>query len=298
MEVSETRLTFPEKQHMPEILSGQPRKVNPFPESVIAPPGKTTYLCELLVNFPFDVTWIGIALACLGAFSLGISKTGFPGLAIVNVLIIAEVFGAKNSVGIILPLLVVCDVIVLPIFWKHATWKMIWPLVPVTFLSIVGAWFLLDAIDDLTARRVIGGIILLMLILQLVREFRKEFLLHLPDSRGFRWISCVLIGVSTMLANAAGPVYSIYALVHKMPKMLFLGIGARFFLLVNLFKIPFLGQIDLINLESLKLNLLLLPTLLAGIFLGRKLIDHIPQRTFEILLYAFSAIAGIRMLLF
>lgn len=250
------------------------------------------------MNIPFDVTWIAIALASLGAFSLGVSKTGFPGLAIVNVLIIAEIFGAKNSVGIILPLLVVCDFIVLPLFWKHATWKQIWPLVPVTFVSIVGAAFLLKEFDEMTARRVIGAIILLMFALQLVREFKKEFLEHLPDSRFFRWISCVMIGVSTTLANAAGPVYSIYALVHKMPKMTFLGIGARFFLLVNLFKIPFLGQQDLINAESLRLNLLLLPALLIGIFLGRKLIGLVPQRAFEVLLYAFSAIAGVRMLFF
>lgn len=250
------------------------------------------------MNLPFEATWVVLALACLGAFSLGISKTGFPGLAIVNVLVIAELFGAKNSVGIILPMLVVCDLIVLPLFWKHASWKMIWPLVPVTFLSILAAWWLLDIFDDLTARRVIGGIILLMFFLQVFRELKKEFLLHLPDSRVFRWISCALIGVSTMLANAAGPVYSIYALVHKMPKMEFLGVGARFFLLVNLFKIPLLGQLDLINPESLHLNLLLLPALVAGILLGRKLIHLIPQRAFEILLYAFSAIAGVRMLFF
>lgn len=241
---------------------------------------------------------MAIFLACLGAFCLGISKTGFPGLAIVNVLIIAELFGAKNSVGIILPMLVICDLLVLPFFWKYATWKQIWPLVPVTVVAIIGAYFLLDAIDDLTARRVIGIIILFMLILQLVREFKKEFLEHLPDSRIFRWASCVMIGVSTMLANAAGPVYSIYALVHKMKKETFLGVGARFFLLVNIFKIPFLGQLELINPESLRLNLWLIPALIAGILLGRKLIHLVPQRIFEILLYVFSAIAGIRLLFF
>tara|TARA_R110002096_G_scaffold250181_9_gene442639 strand:+ start:1584 stop:2336 length:753 start_codon:yes stop_codon:yes gene_type:complete len=250
------------------------------------------------LTLPFDATEITIALACAGALCLGISKTGFPGLAIVNVLIVAELFGAKSSVGIILPMLVVCDIIVLPLFWKHATWKMIWPLVPVTFVAIVGAWFLLDAIDDLTARRVIGVIILVMLLLQLIREFKKEFLQDLPDSPIFRWLSCLMIGVSTMLANAAGPVYSIYALVHKMPKMQFLGIGARFFLLVNLFKIPFLGQLELINPESIKLNLILLPALVVGILLGRKIIHYVPQRIFEILLYGFSAIAGVRMLFF
>lgn len=239
-----------------------------------------------------------IALAALGALCLGVSKTGFPGLAIINVMVVAELFGAKNSVGIILPMLVVCDLIVLPLFWKHATWKMIWPLVPLTFAAIAASSFLLGWFDDLTARRVIGAIILLMLVLQLVREFNRVFLAHLPDSRVFRWISCILIGVSTMLANAAGPVYSIYALVHKMPKMEFLGIGARLFLVVNLFKLPLLGQLDLINAQSLSLNLMLLPALAMGILFGRKLIRLVPQRAFEILLYGFSAIAGVRMLMF
>ncbi len=233
----------------------------------------------------------------IGAFCLGISKTGFPGLAIVNVLIIAELFGAKNSVGIILPLLVICDILVYPLFWKYASWKQVWPLVLPTVLAIVGAWFLLDAIDDQTSRRVIGVIILVMLFLQLFREYKKNFLEHLPDSGFFFYGSTTLIGVSTMLANAAGPVYSIYALVHKMKKEDFLGIGARFFLLLNLFKMPFLGAIDLINFQSLKLDLLLVPGLVAGIFLGRKLIYLVPQRLFEWLLYGFSLIAGLRLLL-
>jgi len=250
------------------------------------------------VSLPFDATPAMLALALLGAFSLGISKTGFPGLALVNVVLIAELFGARNSVGIILPLLILCDLIVYPIFRRYASWRDVWPLLPVTLLCIVGATFLLGAIDDLTAQRVIGGIILVMLVLQLVREFRREFLTHLPDSRIFRWASCALIGVSTMLANAAGPVYSIYALVHRMKKEDFLGIGARFFLFLNLFKVPFLGSLDLINAQSLLLDLLLVPGIVAGILLGRRLIHLVPQRIFEWLLYGFSAIAALRLLLF
>ena len=250
------------------------------------------------MELPFDASGPSVALACLGALCLGFSKTGFPGLAIINVLIIAELFGAKNSVGIILPMLIVCDLLVYPLFRKYASWKMVWPLVPVTLGAVVGAWLLLDALDDQTARRVIGIIILFMLVLQLIREFRREFLEHLPDSRFFQWFSCLLIGVSTMLANAAGPVYSIWALVHHMKKEDFLGVGARLFLLVNLFKVPFLGQLKLINFESLFLNALLLPALVIGILLGKRLIYLIPQRTFEFLLYGFSALAAVRLLFY
>jgi uncharacterized membrane protein YfcA len=250
------------------------------------------------LNLPFDASWTDLGLASLGALCLGVSKTGFPGLAILNVLIVAELFGAKNSVGIILPLLVVCDLVVYPLFRRHASWRAILPLLAPTLLAVVAAAFVLGRLDDAAARRTIGAIILLMLALQLARELRRDFLTHLPDSRSFRWFSCVLIGFSTMLANAAGPVFSIYALVHRLSKEDFLGIGARFFLLVNLFKIPFLGQLHLINESSLRLDLILLPSLLLGILAGRCLVRRVPQRIFELLLYAFSALAGIRLLAF
>lgn len=249
--------------------------------------------------------WLGrelgpvvLILALFGGFCLGVSKTGFPGLALVNVLIIAQLFGAKESVGIILPLLIFCDVSVYPLFRKYASWSAMWPLVPTSIIGIVAGYFLLDAIDNLTARRLIGGIILLMLGLQFLRARKKDFLESLPDSRGFRWGTGLTIGISTMLANAAGAAYSIYALVRRTPKNQFLGIGARLFLFLNIFKLPFLGKLDLINASSLKLDLLILPAVIVGIATGKKWIALVPQRVFEGLLYAFSIVAGGYLLFF
>ena len=243
-----------------------------------------------------DVSNDYLLLALLGAFCLGVSKTGFPGLAIINVLIIAELFGARESVGIILPLLIVCDLVVYPMFRKFASWRQVWPLLLPTGVGLLLGYFLLGQIDNATAKKVIGAIVLVMIGLQLLREYRKQFLEHLPDSKPFLWGSGGLIGLSTMLANAAGPVYSIWALVHHLKKEDFLGIGARFFLFVNVIKVPFLAQLELINATSLRLNLLLLPGILGGILLGRKLLQLVPQRLFEWLLYTFSLVAAIRML--
>ena len=245
-----------------------------------------------------DISYSELALALLGAFCLGFSKTGFPGLAIVNVLIIADLFGAKASVGIVLPLLIVCDIIVFPLFRKFATWRDILPLLPWCLAGIVIGWQLLGNINDLTARRSIGGVILLMMLLQIVRKYSAAFLSQLHDSVSFRLGTGLAIGISTMIANAAGPVYSIFALVKKMPKDEFLGIGARLFLLINILKIPFNTNLDIINPESLTIDLMLLPGILGGIFLGRRLIAKVPQSVFEIFLYAFSVIAGVRMLFF
>lgn len=239
-------------------------------------------------------TWL---LALLGAFSLGVSKTGFPGLALINVIIMAELFGAKASVGLVLPLLIVCDLSVYPLFRKYASWKQVLPLLAPAICGVLVGWLMLGQFSDAATKKTIGVIILFMLTFQWIRALRAEFLTHLPDSRAFLLGTGLTIGVSTTLANAAGPVYSIYALVHKLKKNDFLGIGARFFLFLNIFKAPFLGQLNLINLESLKIDLVLLPGIFIGILLGRQLINRVPQRAFEILLYVFSFAAGLRMLL-
>ena len=96
----------------------------------------------------------------------------------------------------------------------------------------------------------------------------------------------------------SGPVFSIYALVEKMTKETFLGLGARCFLLVNILKLPLVASLDLINANSLKITLLVLPGIFGGIFIGRKIIQLIPQQLFEFLLYGFSVIAGVRLFFF
>ncbi len=240
-------------------------------------------------------TWL---IALLGAFCLGFSKTGFPGLAMVNVLILAELFGAKPSVGIIVPLLVACDLTVYPLFRKYSSWKEVLPLLPPIFVGLAAGYFLLDYIEEATARKAIGLIILLMFALQLVRLRLGQALVKLPKSSGFTWSSGILIGTSTIMANAAGPVFSVYALVEKMTKETFLGVGARCFLLVNVIKLPLVASLDLIDANSLKISLLVLPGIFAGIFIGRKIIQLIPQKLFEFLLYGFSVVAGVRLLFF
>ena len=250
------------------------------------------------MTVPFPEIGPGIwAAALASAACLGFSKAGFTGAAMVNVLVMAELFGAKTSVGIILPLLIFCDVTVYPMFRRYATWRDTLPILVPTLAGVIVGTVLLDRIDALTAKQALAGIILFMLGLQLLREARGTFLSSWRNSRPFEIGSGLVMGVSTMMANAAGPAYSIYALVRGYTKNEFLGVGARAFLLINLFKVPFMAGLDMITPATLALDLTLVPGLLGGIFLGKKLIDRVPQRLFEILLYAFTAAAGLKLLL-
>jgi hypothetical protein len=104
-------------------------------------------------------------------------------------------------------------------------------------------------------------------------------------------------GITTMVANAAGPVMSLYLLAMRLEKLEFLGTGAAFFLLINWIKVPFAVQLGLINASSLSLNLRLLPVVALGALLGRPIIVRLNQRLFENAVVLVTAIAAMRLLL-
>lgn len=98
-----------------------------------------------------------------------------------------------------------------------------------------------------------------------------------------------------MLANAAGPVIQLYLMARKIPKMELIGIGARFFLIINLIKVPLNARLALITADSLLENARLLPGVVLGIFGGRWLVRRVPQAAFEWMIVGFSLLAGLRL---
>jgi hypothetical protein len=155
---------------------------------------------------------------------------------------------------------------------------------------------------DKAFQRMIGGILLGMVV---VHVWRQRQLARdpvrtndrIPHRMWFAALMGTMAGFTTMVANAAGPVMILYMLSMQLPKMEFLGTGAWFFLAVNLFKVPFSYQLDLITAASLTLDLRLAPPVVVGAVLGRLLIGHINQRLFETLALALTVLAAARMLL-
>ncbi|EWS79570.1 membrane protein [Brachybacterium phenoliresistens] len=95
------------------------------------------------------------------------------------------------------------------------------------------------------------------------------------------WTYGSLGGFTTMVANAAGPVMSMYFLAAKFPVKAFLGTSAWFFAAVNIAKLPFSIGLGIINPSSLLLDLVLVPLVLVGGLGGRLIAQRISQKTFE-----------------
>jgi uncharacterized protein len=232
-------------------------------------------------------------LAAVAALIVGISKAGIGGLGMLAVVIFAQIMPAKQATGIVLPLLCLGDIVATAVYRQHAKWHHIRRLFPWTAAGVVIGYFALDHVNERQAKLLIGGIVLSLVALHLIR--RRVSGHETEHGAWFAPTIGVLAGFTTLVANAAGPLMAVYMLAMRLPKMDFVGTGAVFFLLLNLFKVPFMVHLGLINSASFSINLLLAPIVLAGAWFGRKLVMTIDQRAFENIALALSVIAGLKL---
>jgi uncharacterized membrane protein YfcA len=251
-----------------------------------------------------ETTWMALGIGALSAFTFGLSKTGIPGLGILAVVLFANVFPARVSTGIVLPLLICGDVVAVLTYHYHAVWRHLWPLFPWAVLGVLAGWLALGRLDDAAVAHLIGGIILVMALIQLrraaaarangVENGTGEEVASRPVFAAF---AGTLAGFTTLIANAAGPIMILYLLAMRLPKMQFIGTAAWYYLLLNLFKVPFMVDLGLINTDSLAVTLKLAPFVVLGGLAGRVVIKRINQRAFELTALLLSLAAAVRLLL-
>ncbi|MFI6334282.1 sulfite exporter TauE/SafE family protein [Streptomyces sp. NPDC050535] len=245
--------------------------------------------------------WEFAALAA-AALLVGFSKTAVSGANTVSLAIFAAVLPARASTGVLLPILIVGDVLAVLTYRRHAHWPTLWRLFPAVAAGVVlGTLFLVWA-DDGVVRTSIGAILLLMAAVTLWRRrAAKED--DEPDSVATRTGRIkarsygVLGGFTTMVANAGGPVMSMYLLSAGFRKLGFLGTSAFFFLIVNVSKVPFSVGLGLIDGNSLLLDAALAAFVLPGALLGKWAVHRINQRLFERLVIAATVLGGAQLLL-
>ena len=236
------------------------------------------------------------ALGVLGAFLVGLSKTGIPGLGILNVAIFALVFPARESVGLVLVILICGDIVAVTTYRRDASWSHLLRLFPWAAAGVILGYIALGRVDDWQMRHLIGTILLCLVVLQYFRSRRAA-----PGSEASPpppWLAPlagVTAGFTTMVANAAGPVMVLYLLAMRLPKILFIGTAAWYFLSLNLFKVPFSASLGLINLGSLGVSLLLGPFAMLGALIGRPIAERLNQRLFELIALALTFGAALLM---
>ncbi len=243
-----------------------------------------------------DINLFGWVVIAVSAVVVGVSKTGMPGLGILPVPMMALAFSTRESTGLLLGLLILADLFAVTYHRRNARWRLVLRLLPAALAGIVAGYFGLKVINDQQLKPIIGGIVLVMLGLNCWRTRAGGEEAPVPAQWWFAATLGFMAGVTTMMANAAGPVMIIYLLAMRLPKIEFVGTSAWFFFTVNWLKVPFSATLNLVTAESVKLNLMMLPFIGVGALLGILVLKRIPQKAFTMIVQILAAVAAVRLL--
>ena len=255
-----------------------------------------------------DNLYLFLALGSLSAAVVGLAKAGFGGgMGILSTPLMIYACNGKPelALGVMLPILIACDVVAVVSWWGKWNRKAIVPMLPGVLLGVVlgsAAIYAFQGLGfsgrkELTAaglKLAIGVIALGFVALQSLRALRKNRLAFRPvfwqgASAG------TVAGFTSTLAHAGGPIVTMYLLPQDMPKQRFVASTVLFYWIGNWVKVPFYVALGLIHFRSLAASVLMFPAVVGGALLGIYLHHRVGQRSFTGLVYVLLALAGVHL---
>ncbi|HZX57018.1 MAG TPA: sulfite exporter TauE/SafE family protein [Ilumatobacteraceae bacterium] len=244
-----------------------------------------------------------LLLGAVAALIVGMSKTAFPGAALVATPIIATIVSGRLIPGTTLPILLAADVFAVTWFSRHARWDLLRPMIVSVSVGFAAgaAFFAIVGSSTRPIEVVIGISVLSMVVIQVWRMYRRSIPVRPTAATAAVYGSTG--GFTTFVANAAGPILNTYLLRLGLGKDELVGTSAWFYFAVNVAKVPVYMALGawtsggpFFTRSTLAFDLLLLPVVVVGVFSGRSMLHRLPERAFTIGVLVLSALGAIKLL--
>ena len=248
---------------------------------------------------PPVVFWLFVGLAIL---IQGISKSGFAGGAgILSLPLMMLVMPVNLVAATLLPILILCDFNAIYHHRHNKDWQHILRIyVPSIFGIVLGAlvwwWIGKQGVESYSVpiKRFIGFIAILFGFYIIAKETAMAWVERHRPGRTVAWLAGLAGGFTSTIAHAAGPIVGLYMFAQGMGKSLFVGTVAWTFTLINLTKLPFYLGVGLVDFGVLRFDLVLLPLIPLGSYLGYWMHYRVSERTFNYVIMVLTFLAGIQ----
>jgi uncharacterized membrane protein YfcA len=229
---------------------------------------------------------------------VGFLKTSVSaGTGLVLTSTLSVLLPAPTVLALISPLMLMSDPIAMRFYWRRWDGRQLRLLVPTTTLGIlVGTWAL-TLLSEWWLRRAIGIVALGLALLQLslLRRARPLF------GERPHWLVGVAVGIVTgvasIVAHSGGVVSALYLLGTGLPAATLIATVNAVYALTNVVKVTLYWRIGFLTPSVLLADLLTLPVLVLGAWLGYRLNRVLPRRAFELALLAIAIAGALRLLL-
>lgn len=247
-----------------------------------------------------ELTWTVVAVGTLATMIFGFSKTAVPAVGSFGAALLTTVLPPLASTGVALPVLIVGDVIALSLYARHADARLLLRMLPTVALGLAAGFAVVRWVDTAVAVRLIGATLVVAGLGELARRRSTSAAPDHHDHHDRGAVSLALgagAGFSTMVANAGGPMMTLYLLRLRVPTAAFLGTTAWFFFTVNLLKVPLSVGLGLITPASLLVSAALVPGIVVGAAVGRRVVLGMSRAVFETAALIATSAAGVWLLL-
>jgi uncharacterized membrane protein YfcA len=241
--------------------------------------------------------WVCAVVAVI--FS-GIAKAGFGGgVGMVATPLLALTVPVTTAAGLMLPILMACDVFAVRFYRRCFDRRNFKLLLPGAFIGVgTGAIFFDHFIDEQRVLQVgIGILALAFVLVQAMHALLLKALKRRTPSPAEGVFMGALSGFTSTLAHAGGPPVNIFLLAQKLPRDQFVGTTVIFFACLNVIKLgPYCG-LGLLRMDILATTIVLSPLCYVGVRLGIFLNRRFTQLWFDRIVYALLFLTGVQLVL-
>jgi len=232
--------------------------------------------------------WILLALAALLASTLA-GVAGFGGAAVLLPAIVA-VFGIREAIPILTVAQLIGNASRVWFNRRELDWRVVgwFALGAVPFALLGGFLFAKAPLVALT--RLLGAFLLLVVVWRHLRPKPKSF-----PVASFAGIGAGASFLSALLGSV-GPIMAPFFLAYGLVKGAYIGTEALSTVVMHIVKLIAYRQSAVLTLSAALIGLGLGPVMILGSFLGKRILDRLPEKVFVAIIEGVLIVAGLLFL--
>ncbi|WP_036192319.1 sulfite exporter TauE/SafE family protein [Marinobacterium lacunae] len=231
----------------------------------------------------------------IAALITGLSKFSVGGMGMLIAPILLTTFPAHTVLGILLPIYLITDVMVVLSYRTNIDWGVILKIIPAQLIGMTLASLLMANMSLDFLPKLIGFMIIFMILIGFWIEYHNtNFMKRKSSIHG----TGLIAGIVAMTANAGGPFISLILLEQNLKKVSYVSTRAWCFLFIDIGKIPLIISLGYINTDTIKISIQSIPALLLGSLIGFILLRNIKTKHFKWIIRILSALAASNLILY
>lgn len=217
-------------------------------------------------------------IACLAALCVGLAKGGLPTIGMLAVPVMSLVISPIKAAALLLPIFILTDMVGVRLYRHTFSAANLRVLVPAGLLGVLVGWATASMISDRVVSILVGSLGIGFCLNAWFGSMHQRAPKAPTVTRGLFWGG--LAGFTSFISHAGSPPYQIYMVPQRLEKLTFAGTTTLVFAAINWAKVIPYANLQPYTADDLEFALWLVPTALAGTYLGAYLTKRIAEAWF------------------